>query len=722
MASFVVKHWPPVSEPMFEHLLSPISIGPMELRNRMVMAPMGVEIVGDDGFANEAITAYYEERARGGVGLIITEVCAMAYPRGANSVHQLGLSDDRYIPALQNLTNQVHSHGAKIAVQLVHHGKISRVDIKEGREVPVPSIPQWHGSLDMINDLTPEELGLMAAANGGAKPNYRVMTTADIAELTDDFAAAARRAQEAGFDGVEIHGAHGYLISGFLSKQWNNRTDEYGGDVHNRSRLLCEVIAASKDATDGDFAVWCRLDALEYRTPEGIVFEDTEVTAQLAQEAGADAIHLSAYGDQTSGPAFTEGTLPHREATHAALSGKLKSELDVPVIAVGRIRPETGDEMIAHGKADLIAMGRQMLADSETALKVVEQRPDDIRPCINCYTCVAQPFFDRRVRCAVNPVLAHEVELRHVERSTAAAPRSVVIVGGGPAGMEAARVAALRGHGVTIFEASSQLGGALRFGALVYEPNLRLLKWLTRQIQELDVDVRLNTPATVEAVQTLKPDTLIVATGASRERPDIPGIGLGHVLDGDDLRAMLTDPSADASRKLSLTGRIAVAAGRRLGVTDDPERLAALTHHYMPIGKRVTILGGGLVGIELAEFLVDRGRTVTVLEDGATLAVEMAHPRRWRVLTDLREHGAELVSNAEVLEVTPTQVRYRHEEREHSVDADCVVVASGLVGDESVAQQMRAGGLDPVTIGDCTGVGYLEGAMADGFKAGYAVG
>ena len=202
------------SESMFEHLLSPVSVGSMELRNRMVMAPMGVEIVGDDGFANDQIIAYYEERARGGVGLIITEVCAMAYPRGANSVHQLGLSDDRYIPALRRLTDQVHRHGAKIAVQLVHHGKVSRVDIKEGRPVLVPSIPQWHGSLDMINDLTPEELGLMAAANGGGAPNYHELTTDDIAALTADFAAAARRAQQAGFDGVEIHGAHGYLISG----------------------------------------------------------------------------------------------------------------------------------------------------------------------------------------------------------------------------------------------------------------------------------------------------------------------------------------------------------------------------------------------------------------------------------------------------------------------------------------------------------------------------
>jgi len=298
----------------------------------------------------------------------------------------------------------------------------------------------------------------------------------------------------------------------------------------------------------------------------------------------------------------------------------------------------------------------------------------------------------------------------------------VVIIGGGPAGMEAARVAAARGHRVTIFEAGPQLGGALRFGALVYEPNLQLLKWLTRQIETLKVDVWLNTPATDEAVRALSPDSVIVATGASRIRPEIPGIELDHVFDGDDLRAMLAGSSADASRKLSLTGRIAVAAGKRLGLTDDPERLASLTHHYMPVGKRVAILGGGLVGIELAEFLVDRGRIVTVLEQGATLAAEMAHPRRWRVLTDLREHGAELLTDAEVLEVTDTQVYYRRNETEQAVEADCVLIAAGLTGDVSVSEQMRAAGLSPVAIGDCTGVGYLEGAMADGFHAGHAVG
>jgi len=714
--------------PDYPNLLSPVRIGTMELRNRIVMAPMGVEIVDSDGRANEGIVRYYEERARGGAGLIITEVAAIAYPSGANSVHQLGMSQDSFIPALTELTSAVHRHDGKIAVQLVHHGKVSRVDTAKGNDVLVPSIPEWHGSLSMIQDLTDAELGLMAAANGGGSPQYKAMTTDDIAQVTDDFVEAARRAKEAGFDGVEIHGAHGYLLSGFLSKQWNTRDDEYGGSIENRSRFLCEVLRAVKAEVGGDYPVWCRLDAVEYQTPDGIVFEDTEITAQLAVEAGADAIHLSAYGDMTSASAFTEGTLPHREAKHAALSGRLKKRVTVPVIGVGRIRPETGEEMIGHGKADLIAMGRQMLADPETARKLTENREADIRPCINCYTCVAQPFFDQRVRCAVNPVLANEVELGEIERTKASTAKKVVVVGGGPSGMEAARVAALRGHDVTLLEASDHLGGALRFAALVYEPNLRLLHWLTGQMDALDIDVRTGTPADADMIRQLAPDELIVATGAARERSALPGADRRLVVDGDDLRAMLTG-SGDvraALKKLPLAGRIAATVGRRVGLLDDPGRLAKLTEHYMPIGKRVVIVGGGLVGIELAEFLVDRDREVTVLEEGPVLATEMAHPRRWRVLTDLRDHGAQLVTGAAVSRIDERSVSYVAGDEDDvvasTIEVDSVVIATGLVADEGVADRLRSAGFAPTVVGDCKGVGYLEGAMHEGFHAGLAVG
>lgn len=705
-------------------LSSPINIGSMKLRNRMVMAPMGVEIVDSDGMANEGIVAYYEERARGGVGLIITEVCAMAYPRGANSVHQLGMSDDAFIPALQELTSRVHAHGAKIAVQLVHHGKVSRVDVKEGRDVLVPSIPEWGGSYDMVADLTEDELNLMMKANGGGPAKLHAMSLDDIADITQQFADASRRARDAGFDGIEIHGAHGYLLSGFLSKAWNTRDDQYGGSIENRARFLCEVIEAARSETNDDIPIWCRLDALEYRTPKGIVFEDARVAARLAQEAGAAAIHLSAYGDATSASAFTEGTLPHIEAKHADLSAVLKADLDIPIIGVGRIRPETGEKMLAEGKADLIAMGRQMLADPATALKVVEDREADIRPCINCYVCVAQPFFDQRVKCAVNPTLANEVLLADADRTPAAAPKKVVIVGGGPAGMEAARVASLRGHSVTLFEASAQLGGALRFGALVYEPNLRLLRWLTREMDQRKIDVRLNTPATADTVKSLQPDVVIVATGAGRERSTIPGATQSHVVDGEDLRDMLTGSGdGSAAKKLPLVGRAAATAGRALKLTSDPERLGQLTKVYMPLGKRVAIVGGGLVGIEMAEFLVERGRHVTVLHDGPTMAPEMAHPRRWRVLADLRDHGATLIAGASVVEIREQSLQYSSEtEPAGMLAVDSVVIATGLVPDTSVADRFRQAGLNVVPIGDATGVTYLEGAMHSGFHAGLEAG
>ncbi len=696
----------------------------MELRNRIVQAPMGVEMVAGDGLANEPIIAYYEARARGGVGLVITETCAMDYPNGANSRHQLGMSSDDFIPSMRELTDRVHRHGAKIAVQLAHHGKVSRVDRAEGRDILVPSITEWHGSYSMIADLTQEELGWMAAVNGDGGGKPREMTTDDILETTDKWAEAARRARDAGFDGVEIHASHGYLISAFLSKQWNTRTDDYGGSVEERSRFLVEVIEACRARVDDAIPIWCRLDAIEYLTPEGIVFDDTRVTARLAQEAGAAAIHLSAYGDSTSASAFTLGTLPHTEAKHRHLSAQLKTDLDIPVIGVGRVKPEVGEQMLAEGEADLIAMGRQLLADADTVAKLTEGRPADIRPCINCYVCVASPFFDRRVHCAVNPALGNETELGDADRTRAETPKRVVVVGGGPAGMEAARVAASRGHTVTLFESSAQLGGALRFAALVYEPNRKLLDWLTGQMTRLGIDVRTNTPATPAAIGALAPDEVIVAIGGARERSTIPGADLKHVVDGDDLRKVLTGSGDGDATKVPLAGRLAARAGRTLGLTADADRLAKLTKLYMPLGDDVVIIGGGLVGIEIAEFLVDRDRNVTVLDPGPTLAPEMAHPRRWRVLTDLRDHGASLVTGAEVTSIDSAAVRYRlgDERTKEAAPADSVIIATGLVANPALDRWRSVAGIETVIVGDAPGISYLEGAMHTGFRAGLDVG
>jgi 2,4-dienoyl-CoA reductase (NADPH2) len=713
---------------MLSSLLSPTRIGTLELRNRIAMAPMGVEIVDDDGQVREPLIRYYEERARGGAALLITEVCAMAYPRGANSAHQMAMSDDSYLPGLQALTERVHTHGAKIAAQLVHHGKMSRLDTKHGRDVLVPSVPTFHGAMDMARDLTPEEIQKLLAAVGGAQPKFRPATHDDIAGLVAGFAEAGERAKRAGFDAVEIHSAHGYILSGFLSSAWNLRDDEYGGPLENRARLLCEVLRATRERVGADFPLWCRLDAVEYRTPNGITIEDAEETAELAVRAGADAIHVSAYQDATSAPGFTEGTLVHKDHGIADYAARIKKHVDVPVIAVGRIEPEVGNGLIREGKADVIAMGRKMLADPELALKLTENRPQDVRPCIYCYTCVAQPFFDERVRCAVNPETANEAELSDRLRTPAPAPKHVLIAGGGTAGLEAARVAALRGHRVTLFEKSDLLGGTLRFAALVYEPNQRLLDWLEAQVRGLGVELRLETELTPELARAEAADAVIVASGAQRERLDVPGADLPHVFDGDDLRSLLTGQGdSKASEKLSMVGRLAVKAGRAIGATRDPERLRELSRAYMPVGKHVVVIGGGLVAIELAEFMAERGRDVTVLGEGPTFATEMAHPRRWRVLHDLREAGVHLIDQAAVTRIDERNVHYATGPAEghttpDQVKADTVVIATGLVANPALADALREQGITPIVIGDCQGVGYIEGAIRDGFSAAIAIG
>jgi len=684
---------------------------------------MGVDLVEGDGRVREPTLRYYEERARGGTGLLITENTAACYPRGANSAHEIAVSDDVYLPGLSALTRTVHAHGAKIAIQLAHHGKVGRLDTQQGRELLMPSLPREHPGPRGPLDLSAEEIGLMARAAGGGPPKIREATRDDLDQLVEDFARAAMRARRAEFDAVELHGAHGYIFSEFLSPAWNFREDEYGGPIENRARLLCEVIRACKAQAGSDFPVWCRIDAVEFRTPGGIRFEDAGRTAELLVEAGADAIHVSAYASPL-GPGFTEGPLVHRKCGYEEFAAGIKARVDVPVIAAGRIDPEAGERLIREGVADVIAMGRQLLADPELAAKLAQNRAEDVRPCIYCYVCVAQPFFDLKVRCAVNPVTANESELAERLRTPAERPQRVLVVGGGPAGMEAACVAALRGHEVVLCEKSAQLGGTLRFAALPYQPNEELLRWLETRVAKLPIEVRLAQDATPDLVRELAPDVVIAAVGARRERSSIPGADRSHVFDGDDLRELLSGAgSSQAQRGLSIAGRLAVGAGRMLGVTSDPAKLRRASLAYMPIGRRVAIVGGGLVGAELAEFLVERGREVVVIEEGPIIGLEMAHPRRWRVLYELREAGARLVTSARVREIGETTLCFESaavSEGEPAVEeirADTVILATGLAANPDPIEWLRTAGVPLVAIGDATGVGYLEGAIREGFHA-----
>jgi len=709
---------------VLSHLLSPVRIGNLELRNRIAMAPMGVELVEQDGAVREPTIRYYEERARGGAGLLITENTSAAYPYGANSLHEIAVSDDRYLPGLSALTQAVHAHGAKIAIQLAHHGKIARLDASQGRPLLMPSEPRHHVGASGLAELTAEERELMLRANTGVVQKVKAATKQDIAWLVEAFASAAERARRAGFDAVELHASHGYIFSEFLSPGWNFRDDEYGGPIENRARLLCDVLRACKQRAGSDFTVWCRIDAHEYGDPAGITLEAAQRTAELAVEAGADAIHVSAYAADTLGHHFTEAPLPHAEGAYVDFAAAIKSRVRVPVIAVGRIEPDVADRLIRDGRADLVSMGRKMLADPEIAKKLAEGRPESVRPCVYCYTCVAQAFFDRPVRCAVNPEAGKESERTPLVRTRAAQRRKVLVVGGGPAGMEAARVAVARGHEVVLCEASARLGGTLRLAALVYEPNERLLRWFEAQMRALPVRLRMQQEVTPALVREIAPDVVIAAVGASHVRPEIAGADLPHVFDGDDLRALLSGQGASAaSGKLSALGRLAVRAGRLTGVTDDPSKLREASRAYMPIGRRVVVVGGGLVGAELAEFLAERGREVTVLEEGPVIAREMAHPRRWHVLHELREAGVQLRTRARVLAIGAHGVRFEvaaqdgAPPRADEAPADSVILAAGLGPNPEPVRQLETAGVPVVAIGDATGVGYLEGAIHGGFRA-----
>ncbi len=701
------------------HLLSPIRVGTLELRNRIVLPAMDQNNC-DDGLITDETVAHYEERAQGGAGLLILETSAVAYPHGATSRHQPSLSHDGVIDGLARLADAVHAHGSRMVVQVNHHGRISGVDTAEGRPSLVPSLPVPEVDVsEIMVDTTMDELMGMATLTGGKMPTYEEASAETLDEVVERFADASERVQAAGLDGVEVHAGHGYLLATFLSPAWNRRTDRYGGSTDGRARLLVEVVTAIRNRCGPDFTILVRLDGRDYAMANGITPELAARYAAMAVGAGADAIHVTAYSTTAGGPGFTDGPLPWLECQYEDLARSVKAAVDVPVIAVGRIGPDDGERILVDGGADLIAMGRQLLADPDLPLRLAAGRPDLVRPCINCFVCVAQNFWSARPVCAVNARLGHYDD---PPAGPADFRRHIVVVGGGPGGMEAARVAAERGHRVTLLEKSRRLGGTALFSALTTPMNGELVRYLTASLAELDVDVRTGTTATPEMVAGLHPDAVVVATGAVRSRPDVPGAQLPHVLSGDDLRGLLTGEGDLGGRRPRTAVRLVLLCGRLLGLTADMSRVRSLSRRWMPVGRRIVVVGGGLVGVELAEFLAERRRAVTVLEEGDDLATEMAHPRRWRTLHEARRRGVVFRTGAMITAITANHVEFRLGNETHTVAADTVVLAGGIQPDASLGELIReTTGLDVDVIGDAATTGYIQGAIRSGNQVANAL-
>lgn len=636
---------------MKSRLLEAFRIGAMELRNRMVMAPMGTKHAGRDGHVNDTIKNYFEARAQGGAGLIIVEA-TLVHPWGRGYENLLEIFDDAFIPGLRELAHVIHRHGAKAALQLQHCGRVAKSKLT-GRQPVAPSpIP----------------------AAGGELP--RELTIEEIREIIAAFAKAAARAKRAGFDAVEIHGAHGYLIDQFLSPSSNKRQDLYGGDLPHRARLLVEIIAAAKTAVAGACPVWCRINGMEYGVNEGTTLEEAKETARLAEKAGADAIHVSASGPEAPQNVVPPGPPPGGVLAH--LGQGIKEAVTVPVILVGRMTPEAGERILAEGKADLVSFGKALLADPELPNKVAGGEWENIRPCILCMGCRDDLFTEgASIRCRVNPAMGREAECKIAQ---AARAKRVLIVGGGPAGMEAARVAAQRGHQVTLWEQRPVLGGQLHHAAVPpYKMGIEpLIKYFQAQLRKLGVQIELEKSATADAVRAFKADAVIVAAGSASFIP----------------------------ANWEKTGNVVTALDVLAGFQD--------------LRERVVVAGGGRIGCEAAEFLAERYKEVAILEMLDEIGKDIGPSLRPRMLKRIKAANIQVETGVKITEITPQGVRGLRKGRSEFCEAGSIVLAMGMKSERQLADDLR-GFPEIHLIGDCAEPRNIREAIAEGYAVGLSI-
>ncbi len=648
-----------------EHLLAPIKVKGLEIPNRLVMPPMGTRLGNDDSTVSEANLAYMRRRAQSGAGLIITEITEV-HPRGSNSPQSLGVWDDRFIPGLKELADVVHEQGSKIALQLHHCGRESLLQTKNGTALAPSAIPSYRfGSFG-----TPRE-----------------MTLEQVQEAIHSFGAAAARARMAGYDGVELHAAHGYLLMQFLSAHSNQRKDAYGGDFRARARFIIECLQEARKQVGKDFPISLRVSGEECLR-NGYTISDMQTIIPDLVQAGADIINVSfgTHGNAkvSIGPPNASAPPEFEQGFMAHLARKIKDVTHVPVIAVGRFTdPLVMDQTIARGDADMIAVARQHLADPDFLKNAIEGHPEDTCECLACNQgCIERLIFEQKtIRCAINPETGQELIY---PRNPAKTSRKVWVVGAGPAGLAAAFEAARLGHSVTLFEKDQETGGQLRFAEKAPHKSVygKWMRTLTAKCRKKGVDIKTGTELTEEMIAKGKPEAVILATGADQAPCPVSGVktevvcNAWQVLDGE------VKPK-----------------------------------------DNVVVIGGGLVGMETADFLCAKGlRNITLVEvlpeppvPPVTAHATMLHRR-------LAAAGAGLMFNTTVKKIEEGSVVIITDGKERKLEpVSQVIVAVGVTSRQALKGMLKEKNIRHFIIGDTKDPRRIIEATTEGARAAWEI-
>lgn len=630
----------------FPHLFEPIQIGKTTVKNRIFMPPLSTNLA-DKGYVTDALVEHYSNRARGGVGLIVTEVTTVE-PTYTYLPGDMSIYDDSYIPGWKKLVDAVHKYDTKILSQLFHPAYMA---------FPVPGTPQ-----------------LIAPSNVGpyyAKSAPRAVTVEELHVLVRQFGEAALRFKKAGGDGVEIQCAHAHgLLGGFLTPLYNKRTDEYGGDINGRLRLTLEVIREVRKQCGDDFIIDVRISGDEY-SEGGLTLNDMIYVSKQLEKEGVDFLHVSGGNTIKRGSSMpAPGTSP---APHAHASEEIRKHVHIPVATVARINePWVAEELIADGKADICMIGRANLCDSEFANKAREGRTDDIRPCIGCGRCLTGIMFGNPIACTVNP----SVETNDIDEADV--KKKVLVIGGGPAGMEAAYVAKKRGHEVVLCEKENELGGLLRLAAVPISKQelCKVIKFMARRLDNEGIDVRTGCEVTPQMLEDeFKDYEIICSTGAKPKEIEV-------------FKQFKQTMTADD-----------ILSGRKFP------------------GRKIVILGGGSVGCETADYLAPlvndlfpANRDVTVIEMTGSLMTGEGGAAKSRLTQRLMSKGVKLLLNAQVKKVDESTITYEQDGEEHTIkDADTLVFAVGYTPTKVEYENAHY-------IGDCGKVGNLKDAISGAYQ------